>query len=291
MRSKAWIMLLVAALAGLAAVGMAARWMQQQGGGRSQVAVAAGDIEIGGRITPEMVRMADWPQASMPPGAFSDAQPLAGRVVLTSLQRGEPILAGRLAPEGTKGGLSAVVAEGKRAMTVRVNDVVGVAGFALPGTFVDVMVNTHDAGSQRSNDTTVSKIVLERILVLAVAQESDRDTTKPKVVNAVTLEVTPQQAELLDLTRSVGTLSLVLRNQSDPKAVATDGMTKAELMAGIRQQPPQPALVAAVPAPAPTPARRAAPAPQPLAAVPVALVARTNCVEVIRGLAKVTECF
>ena len=91
MRSKAWIMLLVAALAGLAAVGMAARWMQQQGGGRSQVAVAAGDIEIGGRITPEMVRMADWPQASMPPGAFSDAQPLAGRVVLTSLQRGEPI--------------------------------------------------------------------------------------------------------------------------------------------------------------------------------------------------------
>ena len=91
----------------------------------------------------------------------------------TSLQRGEPIMEGKLAPPGTKGGLSAVVTEGKRAMTVRVNDVVGVAGFALPGNYVDIMVNTQEEGanSNANKDQTISKIVLERILVLAVAQE------------------------------------------------------------------------------------------------------------------------
>ena len=141
------------------------------------------------------------------------------------------VIEAKLAPEGTKGGLSAVVDEGKRAMTVRVNDVIGVAGFALPGNYVDIMVNTQDEGSGRSDkDKSISKIVLERILVLAVAQEANRDTTKPKVVNAVTLEVTPDQAEKLDLARSVGTLSLVLRNQIDPKPAGTDGATKRTLL-------------------------------------------------------------
>jgi pilus assembly protein CpaB len=277
-------MLLIAAVAGLAAVVLAARWMQQQGGGAGRIAVAAVDIELGGRITPDMIRMVDWPQASTPPGAFVKAEELNGRVVLGAVQRGEPLLASRLAPVGTKGGLSAVVAEGKRAMTVRVNDVIGVAGFALPGTYVDIMVNTSANSDRRGGDASVSKIVLERILVLAVAQEADRDTTKPKVVNAVTLEVTPEQAELLDLVRSVGTLSLVLRNQADPAAVSTEGITKAEMLARIGSllgtEPP--------PAPASAPRRvaRAAVAPAP-AAPP----ARTDCVEVIRGTSKVTECF
>lgn len=275
-------MLLIAAIAGLAAVVMAARWMQQQKGVSGQIAVASADIEIGARITPEMVQMVKWPQDSVPPGAFTESGPLAGRVTLSALQRGEPILAGRLAAEGAKGGLSAVVADGKRAMTVRVNDVIGVAGFALPGTYVDILVNTQGEGS-RGDGSSVSKIVLERILVLAVAQEADRDATKPKVVNAVTLELTPQQAELLDLTRSVGTLSLVLRNQADPKAVVTEGVTKAELLAGIHG------------APAPKPAASAAPVVQIRRVAMAVAVApaprRTDCVEVIRGLSKVTECF
>jgi pilus assembly protein CpaB len=291
MRSKAWIMLVVAIVAGLAAVVLAARWMQQQGGSRTQVAVAAADIELGGRITPEMVRMVDWPQASIPPGAFNEAQPLHGRVVLSSLQRGEPILAGRLAPEGSKGGLSAVVGEGKRAMTVRVNDVSGVAGFSLPGTYVDIMVNTQEDGSRRDGSTAISKIVLERILVLAVAQEADRDTTKPKVVNAVTLEVSPEQAELLDLARSVGTLSLVLRNQSDPNAATTNGVSKSELLASFGAAP-APAPAPAPPAAPAKPAPRAKPAPPKAPVVATAVPARSSdCVEVIRGLAKVTECF
>ena len=131
----------------------------------------------------------------------------------TSLARGEPVIESKLAPVGTKGGLSAVIADGSRAITVRVNDVVGVAGFALPGNYVDVIVNTQEQQG-KTDGQSISKIVLEHILVLAVAQQVSRDDTAPKVVNAVTLEVTPDQAERLDLARSVGTLSLVLRKRS-----------------------------------------------------------------------------
>jgi pilus assembly protein CpaB len=283
MRSRGLLMLVIAVIAGLVAVVLAARWMQSQSGKRSQIAVANMDIELGGRMSAEMVRMTDWPVGSIPPGAATDVEKLVGRVARDSIQRGEPILESRLAPVGTKGGLSAVVAEGKRAMTVRVNDVVGVAGFALPGTFVDVMVNTQGEGSKSNDrDRTISKIVLDRILVLAVAQEADRDTTKPKVVNAVTLELTPEQAEMLDLARSVGTLSLVLRNQSELKTAATTGITKAELL-GFAPAAPAPVPVAArapVVRRVALPVAAAAPAPRP-----------ATCIDVIRGTSKVVECF
>ena len=293
MRSRGLLMLFIAAIAGLAAVFLAARWMQGQGGDQGRIAVANADIELGGRLSPEMIRMADWPSGSVPAGAFNEAAKLDGRVVLVSMQRGEPLTETRLAPIGTKGGLSAVVPQGKRAMTVRVNDVIGVAGFALPGTYVDVMVNTQGEGAQRGDrDRTISKIVLERILVLAVAQEADRDSTKPKVVNAVTLELTPHDAELIDLARSVGTLSLVLRNQTDPKATALgSGVTKAELL-GVATLEPEPAKTIVAAPPPPAPARRAAPRAAAVVAVaPLAPAKSTNCVEVIRGLSKVTECF
>jgi len=272
------MMLVIAMVAGLAAVVLAARWMKAQGAKQAQVVVANVEVPLGSVIGDEQVRMADWPEANIPPGAFRDKGEVVGRVVISTVQRGEPILDPRLAPVGTRGGLSAVVPEGKRAMTVRVNDVVGVAGFALPGTYVDVMVNTEAVGSRRrDDDRNISKIVLDRILVLAVAQEADRDSTKPKVVNAVTLEVTPEQAEKLDLARSVGTLSLVLRNQTESVATDTEGITKAELL-GLKEP------VAAAPAPAPVRrvVRRAAPAPTAVA---------STCVEVIRGVNKSTECF
>jgi pilus assembly protein CpaB len=282
MRSRGIFMLIIAVIAGLAAVILAASWIQNQGGSKGSIAVANADIELGGRITPEMIRMAEWPEGSKPAGSITDAAKLPGRVVLVGMQRGEPITEGRLAPIGTKGGLSAVVPEGKRAMTVRVNDVVGVAGFALPGTYVDVMVNTQDEAGQRGDrDHSISKIVLERILVLAVAQEADRDSTKPKVVNAVTLELTPQDAEMLDLARSVGTLSLVLRNQTDPRSASVGGGATKSALLGL-------------PAPQPVKAAASAPPPAPRRAVPLAAaqpVALRNCVEVIRGLSKLTECF
>lgn len=290
MKSRGLLMLLIAVIAGLLAVIVAARWLQQQGSKKTWVVVAGVELARGARLTADDLRPVDWPAASMPPGTFNDAGALVGRVLIDSLQPGEPVLESRLAPVGARGGLSAVVPEGKRAMTVRVNDVVGVAGFALPGTFVDVLVSTQADGARDGDrERAISKIVLERILVMAVAQEADRDNTKPKVVNAVTLEVTPEQAERLDLARSVGTLSLVLRNQTETALLATTGVTKAELL-GLKEAPrpaPPPAPVAVPVRMAP---RHAAVAPAPPAPV-VVVPHRTDCVEVIRGLSKVTECF
>ena len=249
--ARALTMMAFAVILAFVAVIVAARWINAQASGNTnKVAVALLDISLGARIAPEMVRMVDWPANALPPGAFSDPKLLDARVTRTSIQHGEPIMESKLAPPGTQGGLSAVVGEGKRAMTVRVNDVVGVAGFALPGNYVDILVNTQDelAKNASGRDPSISKIVLERILVLAIAQESSRDDTKPKVVNAVTLELTPDQAEKLDLARSVGTLSLVLRNQIEDKPVNTEGATKTSLL--------DTKVAAQVPAPAPRPVVR-----------------------------------
>jgi pilus assembly protein CpaB len=247
MKAKGLVFLFVAILAGLSAVVVGTKWLQSKApGDANRIAVAAIELQLGGRVTPESIRLVEWPSGSIPNGSFNDISKLEGRVAVSGIQPGEPILESRLAPVGTKGGLSAVVPEGKRAITVRVNDVVGVAGFALPGNYVDIMVNTEKVGDRANDkDQMISKIVLERILVLAVAQEANRDETKPKVVNAVTLEVTPEQAERLDLARSVGNLSLALRNQIDSKPTDTAGITKAMLLRTASIAPP------AAPAPAP----------------------------------------
>ncbi|WP_153108960.1 Flp pilus assembly protein CpaB [Propionivibrio limicola] len=277
------VMLVIALLAGLAAVVLAAKWIQQQGqNSGNKIAVAVLDIQLGSRLSPEMIQMVEWPASSVPPGAFTDEKVLVDRVVKTTVTRGEPVLESKLAPVGSRGGLSAVVGEGKRAITVRVNDVIGVAGFALPGNYVDIMVSTQEEGAKGNDkDRTISKIVLEHILVLAVAQEAGRDETKPKVVNAVTLEVTPDQAEKLDLARSVGTLSLVLRNQTDMEPIRTAGATKDSLF--VKTPMPPPAVTAT---PVPTKATKRA-APRRIAKP----AAGKECVVVIRGANKTTECF
>ena len=267
--SRALIMLVLALVAGVAAVVLASRWIAQTAtpAQPQQVAVAARDIDLGTALTATMLNMVPWPAGAVPKGAFLDRAQLEGRVVTTSILAGEPILEVRLAPVGTKGGLSSVIPEGKRAITVRVNEVVGVAGFALPGNFVDVMVNTAD-----EEDRPISKIVLEKILVLAVAQEASRDDTKPRVVNAVTLEVSPEQAERLDLARSVGNLSLVLRNQIDRNSTATEGITKRELL----EREPTPIVQAPAPRTSTVVRRPAPPADE---------------VEVIRGVQRSTAEF
>lgn len=277
--TRALVMIAVAVILAFGAVIVAARWISAQASGNTnRIAVALVDISLGSRLSPEMIRMADWPTSAMPPGAITDIKLVETRVTRTSIQRGEPVMEGKLAPVGTTGGLSAVVADGKRAMTVRVNDVVGVAGFALPGNFVDILVNTQDEGARNSSnkEQAISKIVLERILVLAIAQESSRDETKPKVVNAVTLELTPDQVEKLDLARSVGTLSLVLRNQIDPSPVNTAGATKATLL-----DVKQPALPESKPLAAPTVRRQVVRAASP----PI------ERVEMIKGLERSTQQF
>jgi pilus assembly protein CpaB len=285
--TRALIMMVAAVIAGLGAVIIGARWLSQQAtSSANKLVVAVSDIDLGSRLTPAMLKSVEWPANSMPKGAFTTPAELDSRVLRASVLSGEPVLESKLAPVGSKGGLSAVVAEGKRAMTVRVNDVVGVAGFALPGNYVDIIVNTQEENAKGGSrgDQQISKTVLEHILVLAVAQESGRDETKPKVVSAVTVEVTPEQAEKLDLARSVGTLSLTLRNQVDLKLAGTDGATKAKLL----NTPPEPIVTAEKAEPAKQPVVKKKPVK--VAAAPQA-VSRSNCVEVIRGITKASECF
>ena len=276
---KAVGLLLLALLIGLAAAVYASGWVSRQSGiASNRVVVAVVDIELGSKINAQMLATADWPSGSVPPGAFSDLKEVQDRVAKVSVLRGEPILEGKLAPVGTLGGLSAVIAAGKRAMTVRVNDVVGVAGFALPGNYVDVMVNAQqDKGKGEEGNRQISKTVLEHVLVLAVAQEAGRDDTKPKVVSAVTLELSLEDSEKLDLARSVGTLSLVLRNQVDKEKVVTAGITMSQLFG-------EKTLVA-VSVAAPSPAR-----PRPIGPRPVVLPA-AECVEVIQNSARTLNCF
>ena len=271
---RAYTMMAVAIVLGLAAVALASRWLLGQApASAAHIVVAGADASPGQRLSPELLKVADWPPESLPAGALTDPLKLSGRVLKTSVLKGEPLTEAKLAPVGTLGGLSALISEGKRAITVRVNDVIGVAGFALPGNFVDILVSTQsDSAAAAGREQAISKIVLERILVLAVAQEVGRDDTKPRVVNAVTLEVAPEQAEKLDLARSIGNLSLVLRNQVDPRPGTTGGATRSTLLGG------------AAPTDAPqVPAARAV-LRQTAAAAP------RHCIGTIEGLASRKEC-
>ena len=274
---KAFGLLFLALVIGLTAAVYAANMASRQTLASNKIVVAAVDIELGGKITPQMLTTVDWPSGSVPAGAFSEIKNLQDRVIKVGIMRGEAIVERKLAPPGSQGGLSAVIAEGKRAMTVRVNDVVGVAGFALPGNYVDVMVNAQQDKARGEEGRQISKTVLEHVLVLAVAQEAGRDDTKPRVVSAVTLELSLDDAEKLDLARSVGTLSLVLRNQVDKQTVATQGITKSELFG---EGKPAPQVKAAAPAGKPRVA----------AVAPVARPAGV-CVEVLQNGTASLNCF
>lgn len=284
-----WIATLaISVLMGAVAVGLAAAWLGQKAElATTSVVVAAQDVDIGSALAKGQLTVVAWPSTSVPKGSLSRPEELLGRVVNTSLARGEPVLETKLAPVGAKAGLSSIIAPGQRAVTVRVNEIVGVAGFALPGNYVDILVNTRDAAGR-----DVSKIILENVLVLAVAQQADRDETKPKVVSTVTVELSPDKVEKLDLARSVGQLSLVLRNQFESQTIQTSGARREDLL-GLQQ--PATAVV-----PAPRTARASAPATAPAsatvrAAAPAAAAApvapppqrtREVSVEVIRGLSR-----
>jgi len=221
------LLLIVLSVAiGVGAVAIALRWIAQRTDVAStQVVVAARDLAFGTQLREGMLEVIDWPASGTLRDPIADPKQIYQRVINTTIMRGEPVLANKLAAQGEKAGLSALLHEGNRAVTVKVNEIVGVAGFALPGNYVDVMVN-----ARGKNDQPISKIVLQRILVLALAQDTSTSETKPRVVNAVTLQVTPQQAEQIDLARSVGALSLVLRSQVDTGHVNTTGASMNDLL-------------------------------------------------------------
>jgi pilus assembly protein CpaB len=219
-------MIAFSALLGLVAVALAANWLKnQEASDTLQVVVANRDLPMGTRLQADMLETVRWPKSAPIVSPLTAIEQANERVINVQILRGEPLLKNKLAAVGEIGGLSSVLREGRRAVTVKVNEVMGVAGFALPGNYVDLMVNTPDG-----QDRPVSKIVIERIKVLAVAQDVVSNENKPRVVNAVTLEVTPWQAEKIDLARSVGTLSLVLRNQVDTDSVISEGARKSDLL-------------------------------------------------------------
>jgi len=190
-----------------------------------KVIMANSTIEAGTALVAIQLKSVVWPSSSaLPEGAHSDEKKLLGRVARQPILAGELVLESKLASLESKGGLASMITLGKRAISVRVNDVVGVAGFALPGNYVDVLVSARDALGQ-----PFSKVVLSHVKVLAIAQDTTADPSKPKVVNAVTLELTPTEAEQLDLARSIGALSLVLRNEIDNSESKSTGASLKDI--------------------------------------------------------------
>lgn len=263
--TRALIMIVISLLAGAVAVWLAARWVSQLSENTTRIVVAARDVEPGALLNDSALQEMAWPTTSVPQGAIRDLRKVSGRVAGTSFVKGEPILEARLAPEGATGGLSSAIQTGRRAISIQVNEIVGVAGYIRPGSRVDVMVNTREG-----REKAVSKIVLENILVLATAQDDKRDQTKPKVVSTVTLEVEPAQAEKIDLARNIGTLSLVLRNPLDKADIDTAGATREDLM---RQD------VVAAPA-------AGASSPRAAGAARTGKAGGSSSVEIIRGVQK-----
>jgi pilus assembly protein CpaB len=191
----------------------------------STVVVAAAPLEIGTPLQPKSLRLVNWPAGTQPQGTFSNVNQCLGRALITSVVANEPILEQQLAPKEAGPGLPAAIPEGMRAVSVRVDDVVDVAGFVQPGTMVDVLV-TGGAGPYG----TLTRTFLEDVRVLAAGQQVEQDQNgKPHTVNVVTLLVSPQQADTLTLASTEGSIHLALRNTidtkvSDPRPVYLAGL-------------------------------------------------------------------
>jgi len=242
MRNKRFFIVLTGALLfGLLAAISVTRYLssaQAYSKNLNRVAVAKVAIPLGTKIIAEQLMVVQFPPESTPDGAFDSVEKLAGRVAVMNIAPREPVTEARLAPEGTAGGLSAVIPEGYRAMTVKVDDVVGISGFVMPGTLVDVVV-VIDPAEKAGMQDPISKIVLQNIKVLANGQNIDKpaDQREANSVKAVTLLVTPEQAEKLALASSEGKLQLVMRNSIDQGDEQTNGINKRALLGGERAQP------------------------------------------------------
>lgn len=201
-----------------------------------RVVIANADLSLGSELRPDDLKSVDWPASAVPEGAFDDPAKLLGRGLIASVVRHEPILPGKLASKEAGSGLPPIIPPGKRAMSVRVNEVIGVAGYVLPGTRVDV-VATHNA-TNRAEDMT-SKVVLSNVQVLTAGTRLEHDSKdgKPVQVTVVTLVVTPDEAERLTLASTEGKIQLALRNPLDLESPETAGVKPGMLMGNVQQRP------------------------------------------------------
>src|SRR6478672_10731096 len=192
------------------------------------VVVAASDLDIGTELSSGDVRVIDWPANATPANAIGDPKDVIGRGIVLPLIQNEPILPMKLSSKEAGAGLPPAIPPGLRAVSVRVNEVIGVAGYVLPGTRVDVVATVSPSGQQ--TDMT-SKVILTNVQVLAAGTKIERDTdrNKPMPVTVVTLLVNPDEAERLTLASSEGKIQLALRNPLDKTVPETHGIRPAAL--------------------------------------------------------------
>ena len=194
------------------------------------IVVAAHDLHVGAQLDPTEVKLVRWSLDSMPPGAFTDVAAVNGKYVKTPFVENEPIVGDRLfSGVKTAGMMPLLIPSGMHAMSVPVDEVSDISGFVLPGAHVDILVSISD---QSTGSQPFSKIVLQNVEVLAVAQEIEEAKDEPKVVKVITVLVTPEEAERLSLASHDGTLRLALRNYDDKKIVMTGGSDVGNMLRG-----------------------------------------------------------
>jgi pilus assembly protein CpaB len=245
--------------------------------GEREIVVATRDLDIGATVEPADLRLEQWPANHVPEDAFNEVDQVVQGVPVARILAGEPVMRRRLAPPGSGVGLSPKVPVGMRAVSVRVDDVTGLAGFVLPEAQVDVLVTGTPLASPEAGRMT--RTILSKVRVISAGENLEPDSTgKPQRVPVVTLLVSPDQAELLTLAASQGRLQLVLRNMRDEEVVETRGVRERQMFA-MDWEPSRPAGPRRAPEPAATLALPAPPPPPPIQ------------IEVIRGTARTVESF
>jgi pilus assembly protein CpaB len=283
MRSRIFAVLAIAILAGGGLAYGTYNFMQNQpvktvDTPTQPVVVAAADLQIGAEVKKEDVTVVNFPAGQAPQGSFSKPSDVIGRGLIVPVVTHEPILAAKLASKEAGIGLPPVIPEGMRAVSVRVNEVIGVAGYVLPGTRVDVVAT---ASPTMDKTDTTSKLILSNVQVLTAGtrMEQDAEKGKPVQVTVVTLLVTPEQSERLALASTEGKIQLALRNPLDQGAPSTPGIKTAALVGTAK---------------APAPVRQVASSARPKAGQPVTqtvpdVVVSMPTVEIIRGDKRATE--
>jgi pilus assembly protein CpaB len=251
MRNLGFVLLLVSlVLGGLTVWGLrhmsAARAQPDAKLHQTTVVVATRPIGFGEALTPEVLRLQAWPMGAQPQGSFQTVAQVTAqrRVALGPIAANEPLLATRVSGPGGRATLSGVIRVGMRATTIRVNDVFGVAGFVLPGDFVDILITRDDGDRNASQENKRTDVLLRSVRVLAVDQLPNQNKNDPVVAKAATIEVTPEQAQKLALAAEVGTLSLALRGTVDPLTNSDEAGPPTVRTADLRLdgfRPPAPA--------------------------------------------------
>jgi pilus assembly protein CpaB len=203
------------------------------------VVVAAKPIPVGTRLTTEHLKITAWPARAPVPGAFADPKELVDRGVISVVAQNEPVTAFKVAGPESGAGLPPVIPEGMRAMSISVNDVVGVAGFVMPGTRVDVLVSVDNPGESNGKEP-MARTVVSNVLILTAGTRYDQQEAKngePQRASVVTLAVLPEDGERIALASTQGKLSLALRNPADADQTQTQGIKLSALMRGPGAQP------------------------------------------------------